>query len=144
MEESCRGGNINSESTKYITTLPIRYVLFWIITYLFIIYKGWQEKKYGMPMAAICANISWEFIFAFLYPQNELQRVITLIWLVLDIFILMQFLRYAPKEYKKIISSKLLYLSFVITLIASFFIILGIVHEFHDFEGKYAHFSKIL
>ncbi|MEK5231537.1 hypothetical protein MHB42_07130 [Lysinibacillus sp. FSL K6-0232] len=118
--------------------------LFWIITYLFIIYKGWQEKKYGMPMAAICANISWEFIFAFLYPQNELQRVITLIWLVLDIFILMQFLRYAPKEYKKIISSKLLYLSFVITLIASFFIILGIVHEFHDFEGKYAAFFQNL
>ena len=44
-----------------------------------------------MPMAAICANISWEFIFAFFYPQNDLQRYITLIWFVLDVFILMQF-----------------------------------------------------
>ena len=44
-----------------------------------------------MPMVAICANISWEFIFAFFYPQNDLQRYITLIWFVLDVFILMQF-----------------------------------------------------
>ncbi|MCT6815694.1 MAG: hypothetical protein M3043_04720, partial [Lysinibacillus fusiformis] len=46
--------------------------LFWIITYLLVIYKGWKDKKYGMPMVAICANIAWEFIFTFLYPQNDL------------------------------------------------------------------------
>lgn len=39
--------------------------LFWIFTYILIIYKGWQDKTYGMPMAAICANISWEFILPF-------------------------------------------------------------------------------
>lgn len=118
--------------------------LFWIFTYILVIYKGWQDKTYGMPMVAICANISWEFIFAFFYPQNDLQRYITLIWFVLDVFILMQFLRYAPNEYRKMLSKKLLYFSFLITLIFSMLIILGIVYEFQDFEGKYVAFFQNL
>lgn len=118
--------------------------LFWIITYILVIYKGWQDKKYGMPMAAICANISWEFIFAFIYPQNDLQRYITLIWLVLDIFILMQFLRYAPSEYRRILSKKLLYSSFLVTLLFSMLMIFGIIYEFQDFEGKYTAFFQNL
>lgn len=118
--------------------------LFWIITYILVIYKGWQDKKYGMPMAAICANISWEFIFAFIYPQNDLQRYITLIWLVLDIFILMQFLRYAPSEYRRILTKKILYGSFLVTLLFSMLMIFGIVYEFRDFEGKYTAFFQNL
>ncbi|MGG2074626.1 hypothetical protein AB1J28_14875 [Lysinibacillus irui] len=114
--------------------------LFWIITYILVIYKGWRDKQYGMPMAAICANISWEFIFAFIYPQNDLQRFITLIWFLLDIFILMQFLRYAPNEYRRMLSKKLLYFSFLLTLVFSMLTILGLIHEFHDYEGKYAAF----
>jgi len=118
--------------------------LFWIITYILIIYKGWKDKKYAMPMVAICANIAWEFIFTFLYPPNDLQRIITFIWLVLDIFILMQFLRFAPPEFRKVLSKKLLYASFLITLIFSMLMILGIVHQFQDFEGKYAAFFQNL
>ena len=78
------------------------------------------------------------------YPQNDLQRYITLIWFVLDVFILMQFLRYAPNEYRKMLSKKLLYFSFLITLIFSMLIILGIVYEFQDFEGKYVAFFQNL
>ncbi len=118
--------------------------LFWIITYLLVIYKGWKDKKYGMPMVAICANIAWEFIFTFLYPQNDLQQLITLTWLILDVVILMQFLRFAPPEYRRILSKKLLYASFLVTLIFSMFMILGIIHQFQDFEGKYAAFLQNL
>ncbi|MFJ7732089.1 hypothetical protein ACIQXF_09355 [Lysinibacillus sp. NPDC097231] len=118
--------------------------LFWIITYILIIKKGFQDKKYGMPMVAICANISWEFIFAFMYPQNELQRILTLIWFILDIFIMLQFLLYGYKEYKKIIPIKIYYSSFFITLVVSFFTILAMMHEFDDMAGTYAAFSQNL
>lgn len=118
--------------------------LFWIITYILIIYKGWKDKKYGMPMVAICANIAWEFIFTFLYPQNDLQRWITLTWLVLDVVILMQFLRFAPPEYRRILSKKLLYASFLVTLMFSMLMIFGIIHQFQDYEGKYAAFLQNL
>ncbi|MFY0520733.1 hypothetical protein ACOMCU_23335 [Lysinibacillus sp. UGB7] len=118
--------------------------LFWIITYILIIKHGFQDKKYGMPMAAICANISWEFIFTFIYPQNDLQRMITFVWFLLDIVILLQYLRYGRKEFKKVMSATLFYASFLITLGVSFLIILAMTQELNDIEGKYAAFSQNL
>lgn len=118
--------------------------LFWILTYIFIIIRGFQDKAYGMPMVAICANISWEFIFAFIYPQNELQQKITMIWFALDIVILMQYLIYGRKEFKKYLSAMFFYASFFMTLAISFLIILMITQELNDFEGKYTAFSQNL
>jgi len=129
---------------KFLLICQLGMGLFWIITYILIIKQGFQDKKYGMPMAAICANISWEFIFAFMYSQNDLQRMITLLWFILDIIIMMQYLRYGHKEYQKLIPSKIFYASFFITLGASFFIILAMMHEFNDIAGKYAAFSQNL
>lgn len=97
-----------------------------------------------MPMVAICANISWEFIFAFIYPQNDLQKNITIIWFVLDIVILIQYLIYGRKEFKKYLSNKLFYICFFITLSISFLMILAIAQEFNDFEGKYTAFLQNL
>ena len=118
--------------------------LFWILTYILIIKRGFQDKAYGMPMVAICANISWEFIFAFIYPQNDLQKNITLIWFVLDIVIVLQYLIYSRKEFKRYLSTKLFYASFILTLGISFLTMLVITQELNDFEGRYAAFSQNL
>ena len=122
----------------FLLILQLGTGLFWIITYILIIKRGFQDKKYGMPMVAICANISWEFIFLFIYSPDDLQRIITSIWLILDIIIMIQYLIFGRKEFKKNISIKLFYSSFFITLGVSFLIIIGIAHEFNDGEGKYA------
>ncbi len=118
--------------------------LFWIVTYILIIFRGFRDKAYGMPMVAICANISWEFIFAFIYPINDLQQKITMIWFALDIVILRQYLIYGPREFKKYLSRTLFYSSFFITLGISFLMMLTIIHEINDFEGKYIAFSQNL
>lgn len=129
---------------KFILISQLGMWFFWIITYILIIKQGIRDKRYGMPMAAICANISWEFIFSFMYPLNDLHRILTFLWFLLDIFILMQFLLYGYKEYKKIISRKVFYSSFFITLIVSFFTILAMMHEFKDNAGVYAAFFQNL
>ena len=128
----------------FLLILQLGTGLFWIITYILIIKRGFQDKKYGMPMVAICANISWEFIFLFIYPQDDLQKLITSTWFVLDIIIMIQFLVFGRTEFKKHISIKLFYLSFVITLGVSFLIIIAMTLELNDFEGKYAAFSQNL
>jgi len=129
---------------KFLLICQLGMGLFWIITYILIIKQSFQDKKYGMPMAAICANISWEFIFAFMYPQNDLQRMISFLWFLLDIIIMMQYLKYGHKEYQKLIPGKIFYASFFITLGVCFFIILAMMHEFNDIAGKYAAFSQNL
>ncbi len=106
---------------KFLLICQLGMGLFWIITYILIIKQGFQDKKYGMPMAAICANISWEFIFAFMYPQNDLQRMITFLWFLLDIIIMMQYLKYGHKEYQKLIPGKIFYASFFYNARCMFF-----------------------
>jgi hypothetical protein len=50
--------------------------IFWILTYVFIISKGFKDKTFGMPLIALCANISWEFIFSFVFPYGPPQSYI--------------------------------------------------------------------
>lgn len=97
-----------------------------------------------MPMVALCTNISWEFIFTFVFPHSGPQQIITLIWFLLDVIILMQYLVYGRKEMKKGISGKYFYASFFITLVFSFLIIMAMTFEFNDIEGKYSAFAQNL
>lgn len=118
--------------------------LFWTVTYILIIKIGFRDKTYGMPMVAICANISWEFIFSFIYSSSHPQNIINIVWFVLDVIIMLQYLIYGRRELKKYTQVKGFYSYFFITLAISFFIIIAITLEFNDFEGKYAAFSQNL
>jgi len=42
----------------------------WTVTYLLIIRRGFLDHTYGMPLVALCANLSWEFIFSFVFPTD--------------------------------------------------------------------------
>ncbi|HWI48063.1 MAG TPA: hypothetical protein VNU45_07575 [Rummeliibacillus sp.] len=128
----------------FLPILQLGTGLFWIVAYILIIIRGFQDKNYGMPMVAICANISWEFIFTFIFPPSGPQIMITFIWFLLDIFILMQFLIYGRKGIKNGISVNYFYSTFFITLAVSFLIIMAMTYEFNDVEGKYAAFSQNL
>lgn len=37
--------------------------VFWLLAYILIIYRGFKDKSYGMPVVALIGNIAWEFIF---------------------------------------------------------------------------------
>jgi hypothetical protein len=74
----------------------------WTITYLLIIRRGFLDRTYGMPLVALCANLSWEFIFSFLFPHGPLQRPVNVVWFSLDLIILYQLLRYGPREFARL------------------------------------------
>src|SRR5215208_1235197 len=57
----------------------------WTLTYLLIIRQGFLHHTYGMPLAGLCANIAWEFIFAFVYPHDLPQRAVNVVWLSFDV-----------------------------------------------------------
>ena len=80
-------------------TLMIIGGLFWSITYILSIGRGFKDKTYGMPLAALCANISWEGMFYFIYPHSPPQLYIDYAWFLIDVFILMQFLKYGRSEF---------------------------------------------
>lgn len=117
--------------------------LFWSITYILIIRHGFKDRTYGMPLAALCANISWEAIFSFVYPVSTPQRYINYIWFLLDVLIVMQFLYYGKNEFPSL-SFRKFYAMFLLSLITAFGLVLFITMDFKDWKGAYAAFGQNL
>jgi len=117
--------------------------IFWILTYVFIISKGFKDKTYGMPIIALCANISWEFIFSFVFPYGPPQSYINYLWFGLDTIVVAQFLNYGKNEFSKWSSSKL-YKLFIVLLTSEFSLILVGSIAIGDFIGIYSAFGQNL
>jgi hypothetical protein len=118
--------------------------IFWSLTYLLIIWRGFKDRTYGMPLAALCANISWEFIFSFIYPHDPPQLYVNRVWLFLDLVIVFQFLYFGRHVFDSVLPKGSLYVFFVLSLLISFFLILGITVEFENWTGAYAAFGQNL
>jgi hypothetical protein len=124
------------------TLLMLGSGVFWTLTYLLIIRRSALDHTYGMPLAALCANISWEFLFSFIYPPSAIQHTVNLIWFFLDLIILLQLLYFGPREFADL-SKRIFYLLVSLTLATSFCSVLFITIEFHD-SGTYAAFGQNL
>jgi len=123
-------------------SLQIGSGVFWTLGYILIIKLGFQEKTFGMPKVALCANISWEFIFSFIHPHSLPQIYINVAWFSFDLVILFQTIRFGKRYFNRNLPSKLFYPSFFLTLILSFGAVLSITHQFKDWNGKYAAFGQ--
>ena len=115
----------------------------WVIVYILLIKRGFQDRTYGMPMVALCANISWEFIFSFVHPDSPPQHWIDVVWFTLDTIILFQFLYFGKSAFVNL-SKKLFYPTFLLTLVTSFCCIILITNEFSDWGGAYTAFGQNL
>ena len=115
----------------------------WTLAYLLIIRQGFVDRTYGMPLAALCANISWEFIFAFVYPHDLPQRAVNVVWFSFDLVILAQLLVYGPREFAAL-PRRLFYAAFGLALATAFGAVLMITLQLDDFDGAYSAFGQNL
>jgi hypothetical protein len=122
-------------------SLKIGSGVFWTAVYILIIRLGFRDKTYGMPITALCANISWEFIFSFLYPHDPPQNYITIVWFIFDLVIVLQTLRFGRVAFEP---PRLFYPAFMLGLLVSFGAILAITVQFNDWDGKYSAFGQNL
>jgi hypothetical protein len=118
--------------------------VFWLITYLLILKRGYQDKACGMPMGALCLNISWEFIFSFVYPQSGIQLCINTAWFALDSLIVIQYLRYESARRPADSSAAFFYTAFLSILITAYLTVLLVTREFSNRDGSYTAFGQNL
>ena len=128
-------------SPELTWSLEIGSGVFWTLVYLLIIRLGFKEKTYGMPITALCANISWEFIFSFMIPHNPPQNYVNVVWFAFDLVIVFQTLRFGRAAFER---EGLFYPAFFLGLVTSFGAILAITYEFKDWDGKYSAFGQNL
>ncbi len=115
----------------------------WTLTYVMIIRQSFRDRTYGMPLAALCANLAWELIFSVVYLSvSLLQAGINMVWLLLDLVILFQVLRYGPRE--RGLPPWAFFAGMALGLATAFAAVMLISLEFHDWTGAYAAFSQNL
>lgn len=123
-------------------TFKISSGLLWTAVYALIIRRGFKEKTYGMPVAALCANLAWEFVFSFIYKWDAPQNIINVVWLLFDLVILYQVIRYGTREGNSPLPPGLFYAGLAFGLAVAIPVIILMAREFNDFHGKYSAFGQ--
>jgi hypothetical protein len=116
-------------------------VLAWGTAYVLIIYRGFRDRTYGMPMPSLAANLSWEAIWAFVIkPFSDIGHIMTIPWFCIDLVIAWQCLAYGRndatepflRKYHRWLFAAALALAFPITYLA-----------FKEFDDWYAEYTAV-
>lgn len=125
----------------------------WALAYIGLVYRGFKDESYGMPIVALTLNLSWEIVFAWLIPPYgsadsllvphgalKAQGAFT-VWAALDLAILYTYFRYGYKYFARQYNvSRGQWIAFsVAMLIFSFFIMYNGGQFFRQFETYFHH-----
>ncbi len=127
-----------SPSRRYLAVLKVLMGICWTLAYILIIWRGFEDQTFGMPLLALAMNISWEFIFAFVYPQGKTQRVVNATWFLFDVVILWQIFQFGNTAG---LPDLLFYLFVILVVAAAYYLTLLITRYFEDRRGQYTAFS---
>ena len=78
--------------------------LLWTVTYALIIRRSALDRAPGMPMTALCINISWELYYSVVSPHPAPQLYVNWVWLLFDVVIFAQFVKYGRQEVERALS----------------------------------------
>lgn len=114
----------------------------WTLVYVLIIRRGFLDRTFGMPVVALCSNISWEFTFSFIQPHPIPQLYINVIWFGFDAIILWQTIQFGPPAFARFpLFARYFYVALLLGLILNLGSTLAITQEFKDAPGRYAAFA---
>lgn len=115
----------------------------WTFTYLLIIRRGIMDLTYGMPAAALFANLAWETIYSFILPHTEPQLIVDRIWFAFDVLILLQYLRFGP-TIRRVKKTWTFHLEFILGFAITCLLIVFLSDALKDKYGAYAAFGQNL
>lgn len=83
--------------------------VFWLVAYILIIYRGFKDETFGMPVVAFIGNIAWEFIFGLGIERGcaatwsscpaAIIQARNFIWLLFDVVILYTVLKFGRRYF---------------------------------------------
>ncbi|MFN8563621.1 MAG: hypothetical protein U0703_18850 [Anaerolineae bacterium] len=106
-----------------VTILTLISGISWTLVYIILIVRGFRDKTYGMPLFALTFNLSWEFLYAFVFHKGDaitLQRAVNTIWCLFDVVIVYTYLRYGRSEFPKNVDQKWFLPWSIIVIVVSF------------------------
>ncbi|OKI02283.1 hypothetical protein A6A06_14605 [Streptomyces sp. CB02923] len=131
------------ENSGYYLCLGATGVL-WVTTYILIIKVSFRDRSYGMPLVALCGNISWEFQYAFVNPYDTLQRWACIAWFLFNLVILATALRFGPSHFPVIRARRVFYPLFAAVLALAYLGIHLLARYLEHGAGVYTGFAQTL
>lgn len=116
----------------------------WTATYVFVMLRGARDQTLVMPFAALCANLAWEFHFTIIEPHHVPQVFVNAVWLVFDLGIVVQGLRYGDSVVPATVPVRWRVSAWIAALLLAYGLVVAISHEFSDTDGRYAAFGQNL
>lgn len=119
------------ENTIFMTSCAACGLL-WTISYILLIRRAALDKAYAMPLAPLCVNLGWEFIFGFVHPDSPPMNIVNIVWFGLDVIIVSQYLRYARAEFPKTLPQSWFTPFVMLSLITAFVGALTLTRDLND------------
>lgn len=106
------------------------------VIYVLMIRRGWLDKRTALPVLPAIANVSWELVYAFVYPVYPQMRITLFAWLPLDLVLLWLAIRFGRKDFRDLSRAGYAWLLVGWAVFALSFIILA-TREYNDAIGAY-------
>ncbi|MGI5429163.1 hypothetical protein [Streptomyces sp. CA-179760] len=72
----------------------------WLVAYVAIVYRGFADQTYGVPLAAFFANLTWEFAYGFLLdPLGDYFHTASIAGFLVDVVIAWQVWKYGAAQF---------------------------------------------
>jgi hypothetical protein len=104
-------------------------LLLWAVSYLLIIRRGFRDRTYGMPFAALCINLAYELVFGFIRPIAAPINYVNMIWFGVDLVIASQYLRYGRATFPELLPRRLFVPSFLVCAALAAGAALALTHD---------------
>lgn len=89
----------------------------WSVVYVLIFFQAFRDRTYAMPFIALCTNLTWEFLFSFVYQFRPFM-LMDLIWFLFDLGILYTYAKFWRSDYPRHLSPRLVWVRFGLTCLA--------------------------
>lgn len=125
------------DHTLLIAVLGMVSGMLWSITYLLVIRQGWSDRTFAMPVLAMTVNLSWEFIYTFIYHAGgALQARINIMWFLMDLGILFTYLKFWESYYPPHLPRALMLPRLLASLAGASVLIVAIAKQFGEGNGS--------
>jgi len=114
----------------------------WTVTYALIIRRSALDRASGMPMTALCINISWELYYSAISPHPAPQLYVNWVWVLFDVVIFAQFVKYGRQDLEPTLPRGMFLPVLAFTLVMSFCGVVATGHDLHDPDGMYSAFGS--
>jgi len=129
-------------NTHVVIFLGTSCVVFWVIAYSGIIWRGFQDRTFGMPIAALAANLSWEAMYSFaIDPLGDYLHILSIPCFFIDLIIAWQCFAWGAKDFAQPFIRRNFKLVFFGAIAIAYPVLYFSFYEFHDPLGEYTGFG---